>query len=95
VRPVHLFRQPESGVAGARASSAGRGAGPAAAQSQADPVDGDHDAAFDPRDYGHPKLGELVRNQPYVEMKDMPNPTGPSALWVRLRPAARGNARSR
>jgi uncharacterized LabA/DUF88 family protein len=52
-------------------------------------------AAFDPRDYGHPKLGELVRNQSYVEMKDVPNPTGPSALWVRLKPPARANARSR
>ncbi len=28
-------------------------------------------AAFDARDYGHPKLGELVRAQPYVEVKDL------------------------
>ncbi len=52
-------------------------------------------AAFDPRDYGHTKLGELVRDEPYVEVKDVPSPTGPSALWVRLKPTARGNARSR
>ena len=51
-------------------------------------------AAFDPRDYGHPKLGELVRNEPYVEVKDVPSPTG-SHLLVRLKPTARENARSR
>src|SRR4051812_30508252 len=28
--------------------------------------------AFDPRDYGHAKLGELVRAQPYVEVKAVP-----------------------
>lgn len=42
-------------------------------------------AAFDPRDYGHSKLGELVRAEPYVEVKDVPGPTGLSQLWVRLR----------
>ncbi|MEA2219305.1 MAG: hypothetical protein QOJ35_1931 [Solirubrobacteraceae bacterium] len=52
-------------------------------------------AAFDPRDYGHTKLGELVRKEPYVEMRDVPSPTGPSQLWVRLKPTARQNARSR
>ena len=46
-------------------------------------------AAFDPRDYGHTKLGELVRAEPYVEVKDEPSPTGSSQLWVRLKPAAR------
>jgi NYN domain/OST-HTH/LOTUS domain len=44
--------------------------------------------AFDPRDYGHTKLGELVRAQPYVDMKDVPGPTGLSHLVVRLKPAA-------
>src|ERR1700742_3205266 len=44
-------------------------------------------AAFDPRDYGHTKLGELVRAEPYVEVRDVPGPTGPSQLWVRLKPA--------
>jgi uncharacterized LabA/DUF88 family protein len=42
-------------------------------------------AAFDPRDYGHTKLGELVRAEPYAEVKDMPGPTGLSQLWVRLK----------
>jgi NYN domain/OST-HTH/LOTUS domain len=43
-------------------------------------------AAFDPRDYGHAKLGELVRTAPYVDVKDEPGPTGSSRLWVRLTP---------
>jgi hypothetical protein len=41
-------------------------------------------AAFDARDYGHARLGGLVRAQGYVEVKDVPSPTGPSQLWVRL-----------
>ena len=53
-------------------------------------------AAFDPRDYGHTKLGELVRNnESYVEVKDVPGPTGLSQLWVRLKPTTRKNTRSR
>jgi hypothetical protein len=49
------------------------------------------DAAFDARDYGHTKLGELVRAQTYVEVKDVPREGGPSQLWVRLKPkTARG-----
>jgi hypothetical protein len=52
-------------------------------------------AAFDPRDYGHPKLGELVREEPYVEVKDVPGPTGLSQLWVRLKPTAARPGRSR
>lgn len=52
-------------------------------------------AAFDPRDYGHPKLGELVRKESYVDVKDVPGPTGSSQLWVRLKPTAREKARSR
>jgi len=46
-------------------------------------------AAFDPRDYGRPKLGELVRAEPYVEVKEVPSSTGPSQLWVRLKPKRR------
>jgi uncharacterized LabA/DUF88 family protein len=45
-------------------------------------------AAFDARDYGHGKLGELVRAQSYVEVKDAPGPTGLNHLWVRLKPRA-------
>jgi len=52
-------------------------------------------AAFDPRDYGHTKLGELVRKESYVEVKDVPGPTGLNQLWVRLKPKARKTARSR
>jgi uncharacterized LabA/DUF88 family protein len=52
-------------------------------------------AAFDPRDYGHPKLGELVRAQRYLEVKDVPSPTGPSQLWVRLKPTAAQRKRTR
>jgi hypothetical protein len=50
-------------------------------------------AAFDPRDYGHAKLGDLVRKESYVEVKDEPGPTGQSRLWVRLKPAARKPAK--
>ncbi len=52
-------------------------------------------AAFDPRDYGHTKLGELVRHESYVEVKDVPGPSGPSHLWVRLKPTASKDKRSR
>jgi NYN domain/OST-HTH/LOTUS domain len=52
-------------------------------------------AAFDPRDYGHTKLGELVRGEPYVEVKDVPGPTGLSQLWVRLEPTVRNSGRTR
>jgi uncharacterized LabA/DUF88 family protein len=45
-------------------------------------------AAFDPRDYGHTKLGDLVRAEPYVDVKDVPGPTGLSHLLVRLKPTA-------
>jgi uncharacterized LabA/DUF88 family protein len=51
-------------------------------------------AAFDARDYGHAKLGELVRAQSYVEVKDVPGPTGESALWVRLKPTAAKRAKT-
>ncbi len=50
-------------------------------------------AAFDPRDYGHSKLGELVRAEPYVEVKDVPGPTGLSQLWVRLKATDRAVGR--
>jgi len=53
------------------------------------------DAAFDPRDYGHAKLGELVRHEPYVDVRDVSGPGGPSQLWVRLKPKARENAHTR
>ena len=52
-------------------------------------------AAFDPRDYGHAKLGELVRTEPYVEVREVPGPTGLNQLWVRLKPKAPKTARTR
>jgi uncharacterized LabA/DUF88 family protein len=52
-------------------------------------------AAFDPRDYGHTKLGELVRAQSYVDVKDVPGPTGLSQLFVRLTPTAPKTDRAR
>jgi hypothetical protein len=51
--------------------------------------------AFDPRDYGHGKLGELVRTRSYVDVKDVPSATGPSRIWVRLKPRAPKRARAR
>jgi hypothetical protein len=44
------------------------------------------DASFDPRNYGHSKLGELVRAEPYVDVKEVPGSTGNSTLLVRLKP---------
>jgi uncharacterized LabA/DUF88 family protein len=46
-----------------------------------------NNAAFDARDYGHGKLGELVRAQPYVEVKNERGPSGLNTLWVRLNSA--------
>jgi hypothetical protein len=54
-----------------------------------------NNAAFDARDYGHSKLGELVRAQPYVEVKNERGPSGLNTLWVRLNGAARTGARAR
>jgi hypothetical protein len=51
-------------------------------------------AAFDARDYGHAKLSELVRAEPYVEVKEVPGPSGLRQLWVRLVESAK-TARSR
>ena len=48
-----------------------------------------NNAAFDARDYGHSKLGELVRAQPYVKVKDVPGPSGLNTVWVQLDGAAR------
>jgi hypothetical protein len=51
--------------------------------------------AFDPRDYGHAKLGELVRAQSFVDVKDVPGPTGQSQLWVSIKPTDSRPARTR
>jgi uncharacterized LabA/DUF88 family protein len=49
--------------------------------------------AFDSRDYGHTKLGELVRAEPYVQVKDVPGQTG--QLWVKLKPTTGKRAKGR
>ena len=43
--------------------------------------------SFDPRNYGFPKLGELVRGQPFLEVKSVPAADGsPNVhLYVRLK----------
>lgn len=44
------------------------------------------DPAFDARNFGYPKLGALVRAQPFAEVKEVPTGDGStSALYVRLR----------
>jgi uncharacterized LabA/DUF88 family protein len=41
---------------------------------------------FDKRSYGYATLGELVRAQPYAEVREVGEPPGPTQLWVRLKP---------
>jgi uncharacterized LabA/DUF88 family protein len=43
-----------------------------------------NNTSFDPRNYGFKKLGELVRKQPYLELKETPDTSG-LTLQVRLR----------
>lgn len=45
--------------------------------------------SFDPRNYGCPKLGELVRKQPYLEVKEVSPSDGSTNvhLYVRTKPA--------
>ena len=45
--------------------------------------------SFDPRNYGFPKLGELVRRQPYLEVREIPASDGAANvhLHVRIKPA--------
>src|SRR5262245_21362458 len=45
---------------------------------------------FDVRAYGYPKLGDLVRDQKYVEVREDGSPAGPSVLYVRIPRSARG-----
>ncbi|MEZ5095728.1 MAG: OST-HTH/LOTUS domain-containing protein [Nocardioides sp.] len=49
--------------------------------------------SFDPRDYGHTKLSNLVKAQSYVEVR-MPDASSPGPVLVRLKPAGR-SARTR
>lgn len=48
-------------------------------------------AAFDPRTYGHKRLSDLARAQPYVEVRASSGPTGP--IWVRVRQPAKKAAK--
>jgi uncharacterized LabA/DUF88 family protein len=41
--------------------------------------------SFDSRNYGHPKLGHLIRSLPYVEVRDVANGNGGMQMQVRLR----------
>lgn len=45
-----------------------------------------NNASFDPRNYGFTKLGELVRKQPYVEVKEANDSSGFVHLHVRMKP---------
>jgi hypothetical protein len=41
--------------------------------------------SFDSRNYGYAKLGLLVRDQPFLEVRDLPLGNGINQVWVRLR----------
>ncbi len=44
-----------------------------------------NDPSFDPRNYNFPKLSDLVRNQSYLEMREVPMPDGNPLLQVRIK----------
>ena len=46
---------------------------------------GKNHASFDPRNYGFPRLSELVRTLDYVEVKDVPDSNNFLHPWVRLK----------
>lgn len=41
--------------------------------------------SFDSRNYGYPKLGLLMRDQPFLDVKDVSLDNGLNQMWVRLR----------
>jgi uncharacterized LabA/DUF88 family protein len=43
-------------------------------------------SSFDPRNYGYSKLGELVRNQPYLDVNELTSKDAPPILLVRVKP---------
>ena len=51
-----------------------------------------NDPSFDPRNFGFPKLGELVRKQNYLDTRDVPASDGSANvhIQVRIKPKARG-----
>lgn len=46
---------------------------------------GKNNTSFDPRNYGFTKLSELVRKQPYLEVKEVPDASAFVHLYVRAR----------
>lgn len=44
-----------------------------------------NDSAFDPRNYGHQKLGDLVRAQNFLEVAEKKSENGATALAVRMK----------
>ncbi|WP_427915555.1 NYN domain-containing protein [Ramlibacter sp. MMS24-I3-19] len=50
--------------------------------------------SFDPRNYGVKKLGELMRKQPYLEVKDVPAAEGSAHLQAYVRRKSPAGARS-
>ncbi len=51
-------------------------------------------AAFDPRDYGHTKLGALVKAQSYVEVQKASGPAGSGPIWIRVKKPSAPKARA-
>jgi uncharacterized LabA/DUF88 family protein len=45
-----------------------------------------NDPAFDPRSFGYPKLGALVREQRYLEVKEVPSEPGSTIVQLYVRP---------
>ena len=41
--------------------------------------------SFDPRNYGFPKLGELMRKQSYLEVKEVPMDNGSTNVHLHVR----------
>jgi hypothetical protein len=49
-----------------------------------------NDPAFDPRSFGYPKLGALVREQRYLEVKEVPSEPGSTIVQLYVRPKGKG-----
>lgn len=43
-----------------------------------------NDSSFDSRNYGYPRLGPLVRDMPFIDVREVPDANGTAQLWVRL-----------
>ena len=49
-----------------------------------------NDPSFDPRNYGFPKLGELVRKQNYLEVRETPASDGSANVHIQVRQKTKG-----